>query len=174
MEQAPAELPGQECPMCKTKNLTLIELSKEIPYFGQVYIFSMSCSNCNYHKADVEPAETHEPMKQEILIDNEEALKIRVVKSSTATIKIPRIMSIESGPGSNGYVTNIEGILNRVKTMLEKARDDAEDNEDRKKVKNMLKKIMDVMWGRGSIKLIIEDPSGNSAIISEKATKSKL
>jgi C4-type Zn-finger protein len=30
------------------------------------------------------------------------------------------------------------------------------------------------MWGQEKLKLIIEDPSGNSAIISDKAVKSKL
>jgi C4-type Zn-finger protein len=30
------------------------------------------------------------------------------------------------------------------------------------------------MWGQDTLKIIIEDPSGNSAIISDKAVKSKL
>jgi C4-type Zn-finger protein len=38
----------------------------------------------------------------------------------------------------------------------------------------MLKKINRVLWGSDSIKIIIEDPTGNSAIISEKAVKGKL
>ena len=42
------------------------------------------------------------------------------------------------------------------------------------KAKNLLKKIQKISWGQEKAKLIIEDPSGNSAIISEKAVKSKL
>ena len=38
----------------------------------------------------------------------------------------------------------------------------------------MLKKIDDAIWGRAKLKIIIEDPTGNSAIISDKAKKSKL
>ena len=38
----------------------------------------------------------------------------------------------------------------------------------------MLKKIQKIMWGEENSKITIEDPSGNSAIISEKAVKSKL
>ena len=30
------------------------------------------------------------------------------------------------------------------------------------------------MWGKDKLKIIIEDPTGNSAIISDKAVKSKL
>ena len=101
-------------------------------------------------------------------------MKIRVVKSSNATVKIPHIGSIEPGEAANGYITNIEGILQRMKKQIEVLSDDSEEEEDRKKAKNMLKKLLRVMWGQEKLKLIIEDPSGNSAIISEKAVKSKL
>jgi zinc finger protein len=172
--EKPRVIGGQVCPICAKKTLTLTEGEKEVPYFGMVYIFSMDCSDCHYHKADVEPQAKGEPTRWVIEINCEEDMKIRVVKSSEATIKIPRIMTIESSPTSNGYVTNIEGILNRAKVMLEKVRDDAEDNDDRKKAKNMIKKLQDVIWGREPMKITIEDASGNSAIISDKAVKSKL
>jgi zinc finger protein len=169
-----AQLNGQACPMCNSNTLSLTEFSRDVPFFGKVFMFSMNCTNCKYHKADVEAAEQREPCKYTIDIDNEEDMKIRVVKSSNATVKIPRISTITPGPASNGYVTNIEGVLNRVKNIVEHLRDDAEENEDRKKAKNMLKKIQDVMWGRDTVKIIIEDPSGNSAIISDKAIRQKL
>ena len=50
----------------------------------------------------------------------------------------------------------------------------AEDPSDRKKAKNMLKKLQKIMWGQEKQKIIIEDPSGNSAIVSDKAERSKL
>ena len=166
------ELTGQKCPLCGTNNLTLREDEREIPYFGNVFIFSMTCSNCKYHKADIESENEQPPAKWELEITSEEDMKIRVVKSSHATVKLPRIMTITPGPASNGYVTNVEGVLNRIKTQLEKSRDQEEDSDNKKKLKNMIKKIQKVMWGSDSIKLIVEDPTGNSAIISEKAKKS--
>ena len=174
--EQPNVMPGQLCPMCMKNTLTLMESEREIPYFGKVFLFSMNCTNpeCNYHKADVESAEEREPVKYTIEVGGDEDMSIRVVKSGEATVKIPRIMTISPGPASNGYVTNIEGILNRAKVMLEKVRDNAEDKEERKKAKNMLKKILNIMWGRDKIKITIEDPSGNSAIISDKAVKGKL
>ncbi|MBW2999564.1 ZPR1 zinc finger domain-containing protein [Candidatus Woesearchaeota archaeon] len=173
-EEKAEQLAGQECPVCHKKTLTLTEQEKEVPFFGRVYLFSMSCENCRYHKADVESAEQREPCKYTIEISSEEDMKIRVVKSSQATIKIPRITTITPGPASNGFITNIEGIFNRVKNQVEFVRDNAEDAGERKKAKNMLKKIMNIMWGREKIKMTIEDPSGNSAIISDKAVKQKL
>lgn len=173
-EEKAEEIAGETCPMCKQKALTLSETEKEVPYFGKVYLFSMTCSNCKYHKADIECVEKHEPCKYIFEISSEDDMKVRVIKSSEATIKIPHITTITPGPASNGYITNIEGIFDRVKKQIEVARDTAEDQEDRKKAKNLLKKIMKIMWGRQAQKIIIEDPSGNSAIISDKAQKTKL
>lgn len=169
-----ATLGGQQCPICKANTLTLIEEEIEIPYFNKMFIFSMSCSSCHYHKADVEALERQDPVKFTVEVESEDDLKIRVIKSAQATVKIPRIMTIESGPNSNGYITNVEGIINRVMNIIENVRDNEEDKDKRKKAKNLLKKLNKVLWGQETLKIIIEDPSGNSAIISEKAIKSKL
>ncbi len=168
----PETVSGQLCPLCHKKTLTLMEEETEVPYFGKVYVFSMTCSNCKYHKADVESVEKKEPCKYTFEISNEKDMKVRVVKSSEATVKIPHISTITPGPASQGFVTNIEGILNRVKYQIEIARDTAEDDEDKKKAKNVLKKLLRIIWGQEKQKIIIEDPSGNSAIISDKAEKS--
>ena len=162
------------CPMCRQKTLTLMEEETEVPYFGKVFVFSMSCSNCSFHKADVEAAERKEPCKYTFEISSEKDMKVRVVKSSEATIKIPHMATVTPGPASEGYVTNIEGILTRIQEQIEKLRDTEEDDALKKKAKNQLKKLTKVMWGQEKMKLIIEDPSGNSAIISEKAEKMKL
>lgn len=168
------ELGGQPCPICHKKTLTLREEEREVPYFGKVYIFSMSCSDCKYHKADVETIEQKEPCKYTLEVSSEEDLNIRIIKSAQGTVKIPHITTIESGPASNGYITNVEGLLRRVKHIIEMARDSEEDANIKKKAKNLLKKLGKVLFGQEKIKIIIEDPSGNSAIISDKAQKSKL
>ena len=130
---------------------------------------------CGYRRADVEPAERKEPCKYTLEVSSEHDLNIKVVKSGEATLKIPHIISIEPGPASEGYITNVEGLLDRVKKMVESAMN-AEDDDDaaKKKGKNMLKKLNRVMAGQDSLKIIIEDESGHSAIISDKAQKSKL
>ncbi len=170
-EEGPQRIEGQKCPMCFKDTVTLMEQDQDVPYFGKVLIFSLDCSSCNYHKADVESLEQHEPARYTLTVSEEKDLNIRVVKSSTATVKIPRVMSIEPGPASNGYITNVEGILNRVKVQLEKTRDLAEDDEDRRKAKNLLKKVQAALWGHDTIDIILEDPEGNSALLSEKAKK---
>lgn len=168
------KIDGEVCPICRKKTLTLMEEDTEVPYFGKVFVFSMTCLNCKYHKADLEAAEKHDPVKYTLEVSAEDDMNIRVVKSSEATIKIPHVMTIAPGPASIGFISNIQGVLERVKSAIETMRDGEEDNTVKKKAKNMLKKLQKVMWGQEKLKIIIEDPTGNSAIISEKAVKSKL
>lgn len=173
-EKLEEDFEHQSCPLCNQKTLILTEREIEVPYFGRVYLFSMTCNNCKYHKADVELIEQKEPARYEFEISSEEDMKVRVVKSSEATVKLPNLTTITPGPASQGYITNIEGVLNRVKYQIEAVKDMEEDEEAKKKAKNLLKKITRVTWGQEKQKLIIEDPSGNSAIISDKAIKSPL
>lgn len=168
------KLEGQLCPMCNKKTLVLMQYETDIPYFDKVFVFSMHCETCNYKKADVEPEQVHEPCRYILNITSEEDMKIRVIKSSSATVKIPHMISIEPGPSAEGYVTNVEGLLLRVKNVLEMERDTENDEDAQKKVKTMLKKLQRVVWGQEPLKIILDDPDGNSAIISEKAVKSKL
>ena len=172
--QAPDILEGQPCPICNKNTLTLMEAEREIPFFGLAYIFSMNCNGCGYHKADIEFDSQQEPSKFDLEVSSEEDLKIRIIKSSHANIKLGRIVTVEANNASNGYITNVEGIIKRIEKIIEFARDNAEDKSERKAAKNHLKKIRNVLCSDDKIKLTLEDTSGNSAIISDKAVKSKL
>lgn len=169
------EIKNEECPMCRTKNLTLMEDANVIPHFGRVFIFSMTCSNCKYHMADVESEEAHEPSRYSFTIENEKDLNVKVIKSSTATVKIPQLkMDSRPGPASVGYISNVEGLLKKFEEIITAERDSAEDNETKTTAKNLLKKIWKVKCGDIPLKIIVEDPNGNSAILSDKAVVEKI
>jgi len=168
-------LEKQRCPLCGDASLTLLEKEEDIPYFGKTYLFSMQCDSCGYNKSDVEAKEHKDPCVITFTVEKESDMKVRVVKSSEATIKIPGIrMSVTPGPASEGYVSNIEGVLQRFRKILEDQRDLSEEVEEKKHAKNLLKKLWKVQNGDVPLKMVIEDPSGNSAIISERAIVSKL
>lgn len=160
--------------MCMKNSLTLSQSEIEVPYFGKLLAFGMRCSTCKYAKSDVEAAEQKPPCKYTLEVSGEQDLKARVVRSSEGIIKIPHVGSIDPGPDAEGFVSNVEGVLERFKKQLESIRDTAEDEADKKKAKNMIKKLQKVLWGNEKIKIIIEDKSGNSAIISDKAKYEKL
>jgi len=169
------EIKNQPCPFCGKKTLMLIEDKKEIPYFGKCFLMTMDCSNCKYHKFDIESAERKDPIKYTFIVKNKEDMKVRVVKGAEATIKIPTLrMDVRSAIGATAYISNIEGVLRRFKKIIEGQRDSSEDKSVKKSAKNLLKKIWKVECGELECKIVIEDPSGNSAIISDKAEVSKL
>ncbi|MBI2572790.1 ZPR1 zinc finger domain-containing protein [Candidatus Woesearchaeota archaeon] len=169
-----SELQNQLCPFCEEKKVTLREEEVEIPFFGRVFVFSMECAGCGARNSDVEPAEKKEPCRYTFEVNSEDDLNVRVVKSGEATVKIPRIITMEPGPAANGYVTNIEGLLEKVKDIIQSSVENEEDEDVKTKAKNLIKKVNKALVGREPLKIIIEDPTGHSAIISDKAQKNKL
>ena len=168
-------LEKQVCPFCGKKESTLAEDEIEVPYFGKVFIFSMSCNACGVKQSDVEAEQAKDPCRITFTVENERDLNVRVVKSSSASIKIPQMkMSVESGPASEGYVSNVEGLLGRFEKIIETEHDAAEEDSEKTTAKNLLKKLRKVKFGDIPLKIIIEDSTGNSAIISEKAVIEKL
>ncbi len=169
------KLENQECPFCHKKTLTLTQEEIDIPYFGKAFVFGMDCSNCKYSESDVEAEEQKDPTRYTIEINNEEDMKIRIVKSSQAIVKVPTLkMEVSPGPVSEGYVSNIEGVLDRFKNVIEEQKELSEDEDVKKNAKNLLKKLWKIKLGDLPCKIVIEDPSGNSAIISNKAKLEKL
>lgn len=167
-------LAGQECPVCRRKESTFSELEREIP-FGEKkvksYIFSMSCAACGFRKADVELAEAGEPASYELELSSPEDLNIYVIKSAEAAVRIPDIVSIEPGPASNGYITTIEGLLKRVVRAIELAKEHADEPKEIAKANALLARLNAALEGKAKLTVIIEDKTGNSAILSPKALK---
>jgi C4-type Zn-finger protein len=58
--------------------------------------------------------------------------------------------------------------------MFEAQKDIEEESDKKKEYYKLIKKLNRVLWGSESIKIIIEDQTGNSAIISEKAKIERL
>jgi|TARA_Y100000310_G_C20672281_1_gene810949 zinc finger protein len=171
------ELKKQKCIFCGKDTLTLMQDEVDVAFFGKVFVFSMKCDNpdCNYSKSDIEAAEIKDPCKITFAVESEKDLSVRVIKSSNATIKVSALkMDVRPGPASDGFISNIEGLLNRFKKVIEGVRDNTDDDKERKSAKNLLKKLWKVQCGDLPIKIVIEDPTGNSGIISDKAIVEKL
>jgi zinc finger protein len=151
-----------ECPACGG-TLTLITETYDIPYFGMVLQSTFLCS-CGYRFVDIFPFEEKEPRRYTLPV-GEDALCVRVVKSSTCVIEIPELgVRVDPGPASEGVVTNIEGILRRVESAFRWV-----DLNQKNQGKKILKKLRNVLEGNGTLTVILEDPRGFSCIVSEKA-----
>lgn len=159
-----------KCPACSVEGKAK-SIMKElnIPHFGQVLETSIQCPVCGFKHSDIIALEQRDPAKY-ILEINKNTLTVRVVRSQSATVSIPEIgVKVEPGPKSEGYVTNVEGILNRFEDAVKKALNLFDDEESQKNGKNTLKQIQDLKQGNGTATLIIQDPFGQSNIVSDRA-----
>ncbi|MAF50847.1 MAG: hypothetical protein CMH64_02030 [Nanoarchaeota archaeon] len=171
----PDKLNKEKCPVCNEKELELTETSYNIPHFGKCFLMVMNCQACKYHSSDIQSEEVKPPSKITFEVEKKEDLNVRVIKSAEANVKIPQLrMSMESGPNSIGFLTNVEGLLRRFKKIVEDQKESAEDPSIKKKAKNLLKKFWKIECGDLKVKIILEDHTGNSAILSDKAIVKKL
>ncbi|HVN73728.1 MAG TPA: ZPR1 zinc finger domain-containing protein [Methanoregula sp.] len=162
-------VPGP-CPSCNTE-IEYIYQTENIPYFSDVLIISANCGSCGYRFVDTQMLKHCEPSRFELPVETSEDLAVRVVRSTSASIEIPELgVRIDPGPACEGFISNVEGVLGRIEQVLKGALKWGTD-EERKNAEALLARIAAVKCGCDPITLILDDPNGNSAIVSEKATK---
>lgn len=162
------------CPLCQA-DLVMNWQRDNIPYFGEIMHISAKCQ-CSFRFADTMILSSKEPMRYEMPVETSEDLDARVIRSTSGTIRIPEMgVTIEPGSVSESYVTNIEGVLHRVRDVLTTtSRWVQGDEEKSSRSEELLCMIEEVIQGKRKITVIVEDPLGNSAIISKKAKATRL
>lgn len=162
------------CPLCQT-DLVMNWQRDNIPYFGEILYVSARCQ-CSFRFADTMILSSKEPMRYEIPVETSEDLDARVIRSTSGTIRVPEMgVTIEPGSVSESYITNIEGVLQRIRDVLITASRWVQGDEEKSsRSEELLSMLEDVIEGKRKITVIVEDPLGNSAIISKKAKATKL
>ena len=163
------------CPSCgKKTELTTVEY--EIPYFGKILLTSINC-DCGFRHNDCIVLGEKEPSRYRIKIRGDN-LFTKVVRSTSGTVRIPELgVAIEPGPASQAFITNLEGVLDRIRDIVLMAmrwRSEEGDEKAVERCEEILKSIEDAVEGRKELTLILEDPFGNSLIASDEAEKEKL
>ena len=103
-----------------------------------------------------------------MVVDKAE-LNSLVIKSSHARVLIPELgVDIKPGPAAQGYITTVEGILHRIKEVLDFVCNDEEVN--RYECERKLKELQDFIDGKKRFTLIMLDPSGASKIVSKSVS----
>lgn len=156
------------CPVCEKAGLEITSNTHDIPYFDEVMESVVKCGHCGYRHVDVLVLGEREPSKYTLKIESAKDMHIRVVRSSKSIVEIPEIgVKITPGPDAQGYVSNVEGVLKRIEDVI-KMQGVSE------KSKEVLQKIKMAKEGELTLHLKITDPSGNSAIISDKAKREEI
>lgn len=161
-------VPGP-CPVCQTEIKYLYQTDK-IPYFSEILIISALCPSCGYRLADTQLLRNAEPSRWELCIETPDDMMIRVIRSMNGTISIPELgVRIDPGPACEGFVSNVEGVLNRVGKVLDSLLSWAETDDERERIRRLHQSLENVKEGKLAVTLVIDDLSGNSAIIADKA-----
>ncbi|HIH27574.1 MAG TPA: ZPR1 zinc finger domain-containing protein [Methanoregulaceae archaeon] len=162
-------LPGP-CPVCQAEIQYLYQ-TEEIPFFSEILIISTVCPSCGYRLADTQLLRNAEPSRWELRIEYPEDMMVRVIRSTNGAISIPELgVRIDPGPACEGFISNVEGVLVRVDGVLSNLRSWAESDEERERIDNLKESIARIQEGQLPATLVIEDLSGNSAIIADRAT----
>lgn len=168
-------LPIECCPSCGAIGTFQIKGSvDDVPYFGEVMETLVTCSKCGLRHVDVMCLGQRKPMRYEFKITSESDLMVRVVRSSTGTMKVPELgVTVEPGSASEGYISNIEGVLDRIEQAVKLALKGARGTK-RRRGETLLRKIEAIRGGKLKARVIIMDPFGHSAILAERVKKREL
>ena len=170
MEEQAIEMP---CPMCQEEGqLGMMAHVDEIPYFGEHTQVTVLCHACGWRQTDFIPAEGRKPGGWNFEIASEKDLNARVIRSSSCTVSIPEL-DLEVNPGGNatGYVTNMEGLLNRFIKIVEMVMKDLEaDEEDNlRTLQHMLHRLQKAGLEGDGLQIELLDPHGLSQILHPDA-----
>jgi len=166
-------LPDQPCPTCRKNSLQLTESVENVDYFGPVLLTTVFCGICGYRDTDVALTSVKEPSVMSAQIASDKDLAMKIVKSSSATIRMPELgVSITPRTSAQGFVTNVEGILDRIQGVLEGMIPSLSQRR-RRRARSVLAKLKKAREGKLSFVVELKDPLGNSAIIGSDMTKIK-
>ncbi|MBP7120665.1 MAG: ZPR1 zinc finger domain-containing protein [Methanolinea sp.] len=161
-------VPGP-CPGCSTE-IEYLYQTEDIPYFSGILIISARCMDCGYRFVDTQLLKNAEPSRWELLISSPDDLNIRVVRSMNGIISIPELgVQVDPGPACEGFVSNVEGVLNRIDAVIASVSRWTEDPQELENAGHLRIWIEQVKEGKRSVTLRIDDPTGNSAILGDKA-----
>ena len=169
----------QSCPICGNENsLKMMAHSSEIPYFGEHTQITMSCYSCGWRVTDFIPAEGKKAGSWTLIVSSTEHISARVVRSSSCTVRIAELgLEVTPGSSSTGYISNVEGVLDRFASAIGTIRRQADvENDEVTKTKcdELLSKIDMVKSGELVVTLELLDPVGHSQILHEEAVSSEI
>jgi zinc finger protein len=163
--------------MCHASDtLTMLTTMVDVPYFGEAMESMLRCSACGFRHSDFMILGQKAPQRLTLQVKGLAALNTRVIRSNSGTIRIPELgFTAEPTPLSESFVSNVEGVLERAKDVLLTAVDWHKDDPLKTDLlTRYLVAYQRMASGDLPFILIIDDPYGNSAIVSEDVERRPL
>jgi len=191
MQESPVDIP---CPICQIQGeVYMIAHIDEIPYFGEHTQVTVLCHSCGWKQTDFIPAEGKKAGCWSLVLTDKNHLKSRVVRSSSCTVRVPELdLQVNPGSSSTGYVSNVEGVVNRFLEVINMVLRDLQNDVSIKLVEQQsadltqtmteitqLEELIHCLTTIGAedaqpITLELLDPHGHSMIIDDSATEREL
>ncbi|XP_061381703.1 zinc finger protein ZPR1 isoform X2 [Danaus plexippus] len=154
------------CPECNAPADTNMKITK-IPHFKEVVIMATVCDACGHRTNEVKSGGGVEEkgVKFEVKIRNREDFTRDILKSETCNMGIPELELEVGGAALGGRFTTVEGVLTAVKDQMREGvgLGDA-GGEAREKVERCISSIDEILEGKSTATLILDDPAGNSYV----------
>lgn len=159
------------CPVCEIGTIKITRTLHRLPDGEEILILLMECESCFFKRNDVIPLNTaFQPGKYTLHVMNGD-LTAKIFRSPTGLINLPEAdFEIEPGTAAEYFVTNVEGILNRMIQWTQVMLAQNEDQEHvEQKIRSTLKILSECKEGMKNFTLILTDLRGGSYISTANA-----
>ncbi|KAE8663102.1 zinc finger protein ZPR1 isoform X2 [Hibiscus syriacus] len=109
------------CGACAASCETRMYVTR-IPYFQEVIVMASTCDSCGYRNSELKPGGPipEKGKKITLCVKNVNDLSRDVIKSDTASVKVPEL-ELELASGTlGGIVTTVEGLITKISESLER------------------------------------------------------
>ncbi|KAH6796109.1 hypothetical protein C2S51_037095 [Perilla frutescens var. frutescens] len=157
------------CMRCHENGITRFLITL-IPHFRKILLSAFECPHCGERNNYVQFAGEIQPKGCHYLLDvpsgDKKMFNRQVVKSETATIKIPELDFEIPPEAQRGSLSTIEGILVRAADELQALQEERKkvDPKTAEAIDGFLIKLRACASGESHFTLILDDPAGNSFI----------
>lgn len=165
-EQQPTEIESL-CMNCYRNGMTRLLLTK-IPFFREIIVSSFSCEHCGWDNTEIQSAGRiqDQGVRYALTVRSSEDMNREVVKTDSATTRIPELDFEIPAFSQKGALTTVEGLINRAISGLEQDQPTRRANEDAiaERIDEFIFRLKELKLMDSPFTLIIDDPSGNSFV----------
>ncbi|KAJ8752148.1 hypothetical protein K2173_003756 [Erythroxylum novogranatense] len=157
------------CGACAARCETRMFVTK-IPYFQEVIVMALTCDACGYRSSELKPGGRipEKGKRIKLSVKNIKDLSRDLIKSDTASVKVPEL-DLELASGTlGGVVTTVEGLITKISESLERVHGftfgDSLDEHKRSKWQDFRTRLNKLLSIEEPWTLILDDALANSFV----------
>ncbi|XP_071625191.1 zinc finger protein ZPR1 isoform X2 [Heliangelus exortis] len=172
-EQRPAEIESL-CMNCYRNGVTRLLLTR-IPFFKEIIVSSFACDSCSWSNTEIQSAGRiqEQGVCYSLAVTSRQDMNREVVKTDSATARIPELDFEIPAFTQKGVLTTIEGIIDRALAGLEQDQPlrRETDEEVARKIEEFIRRLRQLKEVHSPFTFILDDPSGNSFVENPHAPR---